>query len=141
MTINKINVRMVEQLNQTNLKLYSYNKWTTCRKAKAWLKSNDISFEEKDIMSGPPTSSLFNEWVFEQGIPVKTFYNSAGAKYRELNMKERIKFMTDDELVALLASHGSLVKRPILTDGTDVLVGFKEEEWQSALIGEDDSVM
>jgi len=76
---------------------------------------------------------MFNEWVFEQGIPVINFYNTRGAKYRELNMKERVKTMTDDELVAMLASHGNLVKRPILTDGQAVLVGFKEDEWASSL--------
>ncbi len=99
----------------------------------AWLKSNGIDFEEKAILDFPPTSSMFNEWVFEQGIPVSKFYNSSGKKYRELNMKERLKYMTEDELVAMLASHGELVRRPILTDGKNVLVGFKEEEWESVL--------
>lgn len=120
-------------MDQTNLKLYCYNRCSTCSKAKAWLKKNEISFEEKEIMQFPPTSTMFNEWVFEQGIPVINFYNTRGAKYRELNMKERVKTMTDDELVAMLASHGNLVKRPILTDGQAVLVGFKEDEWASSL--------
>ena len=86
-------------------------------------------------MQFPPTSSMFNEWVFEQGIPVMNFYNTRSAKFLELNMKERSKTMTDDELVAMLASHGNMVKRPILTDGKNVLLGFKEEEWETALKG------
>ena len=87
-------------------------------------------------MEFPPTSSMFNEWVFEQGIPVMDFYSTRSAKFRELNMKERSKTMTDDELVAMLASHGNMVKRPILTDGKNVLIGFKEAEWETTLKGE-----
>lgn len=98
----------------------------------AWLKSRGIEFTEKDIINFPPTTSLFNDWVFEQGLPLKKFINTTGEKYRELNMKERIKYMTEDELVALLASHGKLVKRPILTDGHDVLVGFREDDYANA---------
>lgn len=99
----------------------------------AWLKSKGIAFEEKNIIDFPPTTSLFNEWIFEQGIPLKKFLNTTGDKYRELNMKERLGYMTEDEVVAMLASHGKLVKRPLLTDGSTVLVGFKEEEWAEAL--------
>lgn len=100
----------------------------------AWLKSNGIDFVQKDILEDPPGSAQFYEWVFEQGIPVTRFYNSSGDKYRELNMKERIPNMTQDELVALLASHGKLVKRPLLTDGKSVLIGFNEEEWARVLV-------
>ena len=100
----------------------------------AWLKSNGIAFVEKDILEDPPGSAQFYEWVFEQGIPVTRFYNSSGDKYRELNMKERIPKMSPDELVALLASHGKLVRRPLLTDGISVLIGFNEAEWASVLL-------
>lgn len=120
-------------MDRTKLNLYCYSKCSTCRKAMAWLNSNQIEFQEKDIINFPPTSQLFYEWVFEQGLPLKKFINSTGDKYRELNMKERVKTMTEDEIIAMLASHGKLVKRPILTDGHFVLAGFKEEEWAQAL--------
>lgn len=126
-------------MDQTKLKLYAYNRCSTCRKAMAWLKSNGIPFAETDILENPPGTAQFYEWVFEQGIPVTRFYNSSGEKYRELNMKERIPNMTPDELVALLASHGKLVKRPLLTDGKSVLIGFNEAEWASQLLRESET--
>ena len=103
----------------------------------AWLNSNQIEFQEKDIINFPPTSQLFYEWVFEQGLPLKKFINSTGDKYRELNMKERVKTMTEDEIIAMLASHGKLVKRPVLVvkRGAKVVVrvGFDADAWQELL--------
>lgn len=99
----------------------------------SWLKTNGISFEEQDILEYPPSTRLFYHWVFDQKIPVTAFVNTHGMKYRELNMKDRLLTMSEEELIALLASHGKLVKRPILTDGREVLVGFNEERWAAAL--------
>lgn len=116
-----------------SLTLYCYNRCSTCSKAKKWLRDNQIEFKEEPIYDNPPTTGLFYHWLENKAVPIKKFFNSSGQKYRELNMKDRIKTMTEDEMVALLASHGNLVKRPILTDGDHVLVGFKEADWQAAL--------
>lgn len=66
----------------------------------------------------------------KSGLAIKKFFNTSGVKYRELGLKERTKTATDEELYEILASDGMLVKRPILTNGEKVLVGFKEQEWQ-----------
>ncbi len=42
--------------------------------------------------------------------------------------------MSSEEQIALLASDGMLVKRPLLIDGDTVLVGFKEEQWVEVLL-------
>ena len=41
--------------------------------------------------------------------------------------------MTEEEQYALLATDGMLVKRPIFVDDKNILVGFKEQEWQTKL--------
>ncbi len=121
-------------MERSELKLYAYKNCSTCQKAKKWLIAHGIAFIEQDILEYPPASKYFYHWLDEQNIPLKKFYNTSGEKYRELNMKERVNSMTEEEQVALLVSHGKLVKRPILTDGNQVLIGFKEEEWASVLL-------
>lgn len=121
-------------MDQSNLTLYAYDQCSTCSKAKKWLKENNIKFKEMPVYDEPPRMDLFYHWVEDLEIPLQKFYNSSGLKYKELNMKERVKTMTLDEQVALLASHGKLVKRPLLTDGDEVLIGFKEESWATALL-------
>ncbi len=51
-------------------------------------------------------------------------------KYRELNLKEKLYHMSEDEQLELLASDGMLIKRPLTTDGEKVTVGFKEEQFE-----------
>ena len=53
--------------------------------------------------------------------------------YKEMQLKDRIPNMSEDEQIELLASDGMLVKRPILVQNEKVLVGFKEKEWQEIL--------
>jgi arsenate reductase len=54
--------------------------------------------------------------------------------YKELNIKEKLNEMSEEELIKLLATDGMLVKRPILVGEDTVLVGFKEDEWKIKLI-------
>ena len=121
-------------MERSQLKLYAYKNCSTCQTAKKWLKDHEIAFEEHDIYEYPPTTKQFYHWIDEHALPVKKFFNTSGEKYRELNMKDRVKYMTEDEQVALLASHGKLVKRPILTDGNLVLIGFDEVQWSKLLL-------
>ncbi|RYD02095.1 hypothetical protein N752_26970 [Desulforamulus aquiferis] len=67
------------------------------------------------------------------GLEIKRFFNTSGVKYRELGLKDKIKTMAIEELYDILASDGMLVKRPILTNGERVLVGFKADEWEGKL--------
>lgn len=118
------------------MKLYGYNRWSTVRKAKAWLLDNGIEFEEVDVVKEPPTKEELEEMYKRSGLDIKKFFNTSGKKYRELNLKDVVKVESDDKLLDILASDGMLIKRPILDTGKDVLVGFKEAEWTKVLLGE-----
>lgn len=63
--------------------------------------------------------------------PLKKFFNTSGKKYRELNLKEKLKEADEEEMLRLLSSDGMLIKRPIVTDGTNVTVGFKADEFDN----------
>lgn len=73
----------------------------------------------------------------KSGLPLKKFFNTSGVKYRELGLKDIIDTAPEDELYDYLAAHPMLVKRPVLTDGTTVLVGFREKEWEEVFGGKE----
>ena len=50
-----------------------------------------------------------------------------------MELKNKLPNMSEEEQIALLATDGMLVKRPIVVDGDNVLVGFKEIEWNGKL--------
>ena len=64
---------------------------------------------------------------------MKKFFNTSGLLYKSLELKSKLPTMTDDEMLALLATDGMLVKRPLLITDDTVLVGFKEAEWNEKL--------
>lgn len=112
------------------LTFYWYPNCGTCKKAKKWLEENNIDFEAIHIVENPPTKEQLLEFIEKSGLPARRFFNTSGKKYRELNMKEKIKDMTTEEMAEVLASDGMLIKRPIVTDDVQVTVGFKEETFE-----------
>ena len=107
----------------------TYPKWTSCRKAKAWLDENNKAYTQKDVKTENPTYEELKNWHKLSGLPLINFFNRNGTLYREMDLKEKLPQMTEDEQLKLLASDGMLVKRPIIIDGNTVLLGFKEAEW------------
>lgn len=113
------------------LTVYEYPKCSTCQKAKKWLKENEVAFQPVHIVDNPPSKEELRDLIQKSGLEIKKFFNTSGMKYRELGMKEKMKTASDDELLKLLASDGMLIKRPIATDGKNVTVGFKEEQYEN----------
>lgn len=113
--------------------LIEYPKCSTCQKAKKWLEANHITFEERHIVEQRPTEEELKEWIKQSGYPVKRFFNTSGMKYKELNLKEKLTEMSEEEQIRLLATDGMLVKRPLII-GEQILVGFREKEWTEKLI-------
>ena len=110
-----------------------YPKCSTCKKAKAWLDRHSISYEMRDIVIDHPTKEELLKWIQLSNRPVKTFFNTSGLVYKELNLKEKLDRLSEEEQIELLASNGKLVKRPMLISHDIVLSGFKETLWQEKL--------
>ena len=110
-----------------------YPKCTTCRKAKKFLQENNIHFDDRDITINNPTAEELEKWIDLSGLEVKKFFNTSGVLYREMNLKDKIKNMSKDEMIKLLSTDGKLVKRPILISEDRVLVGFKEDQYKEIL--------
>lgn len=107
-----------------------YPKCTTCKKAKKWLIEKEVSFEERHIVEDNPKIEELRSWWKQSGLPLKRFFNTSGNRYKELNLKDKLKEMTEEEQLSLLATDGMLVKRPLLIGEGFVLPGFKEGEWE-----------
>lgn len=107
----------------------NYPKCTTCIKARKWLEENNIEFTSRHIVEENPTAEELKTFIKLSGLPTKKFFNTSGMLYREMNLKDKLATMSDDEMINLLATNGMLVKRPLVVGENGVLVGFKAETW------------
>lgn len=110
-----------------------YPKCSTCQKAKKWLDAHQISYEDRHIVEHNPTKQELAKWIRQSGRPLKSFFNTSGNLYKELQLKDKLDHMTDDEKIELLSTNGMLVKRPMLVSDSIVLSGFKENIWEQIL--------
>lgn len=111
------------------LNFIQYPKCTTCKKAQKWLEENNIAYESIHIVEQTPTQEDLTNLYKKSGLPLKKFFNTSGNKYKELGLKDKLANMSEEEQLALLASDGMLIKRPIVTDGEKITLGFKESDF------------
>ncbi|WP_346674880.1 arsenate reductase family protein [Enorma phocaeensis] len=112
-----------------------YPPCSTCKKAKRWLDEHGIAHTDRHIVEDNPRAEEIASWQQASGLPLRRFFNTSGMKYRELGVKAQLDAgMSDEDARALLASDGMLVKRPVVVTGDTVLVGFREKEWEAALL-------
>jgi len=112
------------------LKIYQYSKCGTCRNALKWLKGKGIEGEVIDITTTPPNKTELKKMLEGSGLDIKAFFNTSGEVYKEMKLKDKLPAMSEDEKLALLASNGRLIKRPIVVDDGKITVGFKEEQFE-----------
>ena len=129
---NKLMTASNGVLNMRYLFLY-YPKCSTCIKAKKFLENSKIDFLLRDISVDNPNLDELKQWYSRSGLPLKCFFNTNGAVYREMNLKEKIGTMSEGEQLELLSQNGMLVKRPLLISEEKVIIGFKENEWKKLL--------
>lgn len=115
--------------------LFQYPSCSTCRTAKKWLEAANLEVTSVHIVDDPPGVEKLQKLHAASGLPLKKFFNTSGQSYRNGGFKERLKSMTESEMLQALASDGKLIKRPILESGTAVLVGFREAEYDQLFNG------
>ena len=112
-----------------------YPPCSTCQKAKKWIESHNLLYSARHIKENNPSYEELKHWYEISGLPLKKFFNTSGLVYKSLNLKEKLPTMSEEEQLQLLASDGMLVKRPlIVTENGTVLTGFREKEWEIALL-------
>ena len=116
------------------MKVLVYRKCSTFQKALKWLESHQIFFEERAIVEENPTYEELKEWYERSGLPLKKFFNTSGMLYKQMNLKDKLKEMSQEEQLRLLATDGMLVKRPLVVGEDFVLTGFREKEWEEKML-------
>ncbi|MCP9611868.1 arsenate reductase family protein [Coprobacter tertius] len=102
----------------------------TCRKAGKWLDERNVLYKKRHITEQNPTYEELKKWIKSSGLPVKSFFNTSGQVYKELNLKDKLSSMSEEEQIRLLSSNGKLIKRPLIVGDNKVLVGFKPTDWE-----------
>lgn len=113
--------------------IYCYPTCSTCKKALQWLDGHGVQYTQRNIKEENPTLEELRALYERSGLPLKKFFNTSGLKYKELGLKDKLRAMSEEEQLKLLASDGMLVKRPLLVTEDNVLTGFREKEWEAAL--------
>ena len=111
-----------------------YRKCSTCLKALKWLDANGVEYVERAIVEENPTYEELKEWYGKSGLPLKKFFNTSGVLYKEMQLKDKLPAMSEEEQLKLLATDGKLVKRPLVVGEDFVLTGFKEAEWNEKML-------
>ena len=116
------------------LTVYCYSRCTTCQKALKWLDEHNIAYTLLDIKGSHPDEASLRNYYAMSGLPLKRFFNTSGIPYRELELSRKLPEMSEDEQLALLATDGMLVKRPLVVGDGFVLTGVREAEWAEKLL-------
>lgn len=112
------------------IKIYMYEKCSTCKTAIKFLESKKIRYVAVPIVESPPTKQELTNMLSAYGGELKKLFNTSGELYREFKLCEKVKDMKASEAVELLSKHGKLIKRPFLVGDGHMLVGFKEDVWK-----------
>lgn len=106
--------------------LYVSPSCTSCRKAKAWLEDQNLSFTEKNIFHEPLTKHEIKQILSltEEGTSELISYRSQA--FQSLNLD--IEDLSMNELLELFTEQPSLIRRPIIMDERRLQIGYNEEE-------------
>ena len=116
-----------------NILFLEYPPCYTCHKAKRGLDEHQVSYTSRHIKENNPSVAELTEWYKMSGLPLKKFFNTSGLLYKSMGLKDKLPTMSEEEQIALLATDGMLVKRPLVIGDSFVLTGFKEKDWQEKL--------
>jgi arsenate reductase len=111
---------------------YWYPKCSTCRKAKAQLDAQHVSYQAANMIATPPSTEKLKQWMSAGDFEMRKFFNTSGMKYRELGLKDKVAEMSIPEAAQLLSSDGMLIKRPLIVkDGKLIQIGYNESKYKS----------
>lgn len=112
------------------LKVYTYKNCGTCKKAVKWLDARSVAYQELPIRETPPGIPELRKMLKAMNGDLKKLFNTSGMDYKQLNLKELLPAMPEDEALGLLSTNGNLVKRPFVIGKDIATVGFREETWE-----------
>ena len=123
-------VKVKKNASKNRLIIFQYPPCGTCRMAVKWLQTRGYELESYNLWEEAPSVEQLAAWIPLSGLPILRWFNVSGEVYREMGLKDRLPGMSEMDKIKLLSSNGRLIKRPVVTDGRKVTVGFKEELYE-----------
>jgi regulatory protein spx len=112
-----------------SITFFTYPSCTSCRKTKKWLQTNHIHFEERHLFRQSPTSEEIYLLLTLTTDGLDELLATRSQSYKDLNVN--VDDLPLSEVVELIANNPKLLRRPIMTDGKQLIVGYQPEYLKS----------
>ena len=118
------------------LKVYVYEHCDQCQRALAFLDQEKVDYFTVPIRENPPTRGELKRMLRHQGNRIRRVLNTSGVDFIHLKLGERLRFMSEQEILGLMERNGNLIRRPFVLTKEGGLVGFRQEEWKKSFQSE-----
>ncbi|WP_019996001.1 ArsC family reductase [Aureimonas ureilytica] len=106
--------------------LHGIRNCDTVKKARLWLEAEGVDYAFHDFKTDGVSEAQLEDWCDRVGW--EKLLNRAGTTFRKLPEAERTD-LSREKAIALMKAQPSMIKRPVLQRGEDILVGFKPEDY------------
>lgn len=100
------------------------------KKAFAWLDGHGVAYEFHDYKTAGIDAARLRAWSKRVGWEV--LLNTRGTTWRKLSPAQQAN-VDEAKAIRLMGEHPSLIKRPVLDAGKELLVGFAPERYAKVL--------
>ncbi|MES2778810.1 MAG: arsenate reductase [Bacteroidota bacterium] len=107
--------------------IYGIKNCDTMKKAFTWLEENGVAYTFHDYKAKGIAKHKIEDWL--KHAPLDKLINTRGTTFRELSDAEKASIKTPSKAIKLMMENTSMIKRPIVETGHEVLVGFDPEHW------------
>jgi arsenate reductase len=109
------------------MKLHGIVNCDTVKKARAFLDARGIAYEWIDMRKSPPAVADLARWC--KAVGWETLLNRRGTTWRALDDATKAAVTDATSAIALMRAQPTLIKRPVLESGSDVVVGFSSADY------------
>jgi arsenate reductase len=109
--------------------IYGIKNCDTMKKARAWLDQHGVGYAFHDYKADGIEPDVLQGWA--RAVGWETLLNRVGTTFRKLPEADKAN-VTEKKALALMREQPSMIKRPVLDVGGELIVGFKPEIYAKA---------
>lgn len=106
--------------------VYGIKNCDTVKKARRWLEANGVDFQFHDFRAEGLEQATIESWL--ENVSWETLLNKRGTTWRKLE-DPRKEQLDQSIAIELMLENPTLIKRPVVTNNNDCMVGFKEADY------------
>lgn len=111
-----------------SITLYGIANCDTVKKSRAWFEAQGKAYRFHDFKKEGVSPELLRQWLKQVDWPV--LVNTRGTTWRQLSEAQKSAVKDADSAMALMLAHSSVIKRPVVSQGERLSVGFVPDQWQ-----------